>query len=512
MYLKQVHMENFKSFGTKLSVPFSRGFTAITGPNGSGKSNIGDAILFVLGPRSSKAIRAGKLSELIFNGGRDGKAAKECQVSLTFDNADRLMPVDDDEVILTRRVRLAPKPDNPDNYYSYFYINGRAASMKEFSDLLDHARISADGYNIVTQGHVTEIVTMGAVKRRQVIEDIAGITEFDKDIDKANAQRGEVEANLERIGIVLGEIERNIRQLKKDRDAALRWKELSDDLKKNKGQHALVLKHDLERRIANTHERVKKLEEDRAKAVEAVNVLRGEERDKVRRLAEIEEEISETGGEELREIQEQIKALRDKRSKAEQSLNHAKDEIEEIDTELGEIKRDLKRVEKEFAAAEEEATTHEEHAAAVKATADKLDKDVTLAKDSIAQSDSDAMGVQRKLAELKKDYESTSAKRHDKDLALDRMTERREALERALEERKNDEHTAKTDIDECDIELEELKDAVSGDSAKRLEKALFDKKKEQAKTNEEINDLENAADRAPRRIAELRASKQASDA
>jgi energy-coupling factor transporter ATP-binding protein EcfA2 len=107
MHLKDIYVENFKSFGRKLHIPFLPGYTTITGPNGSGKSNIADAILFVLGPKSSKAIRVGKLTDLIFDGGKEKKPAGYCRVVLTFDNSDRVIPVDDDEVRLSRVVRLA---------------------------------------------------------------------------------------------------------------------------------------------------------------------------------------------------------------------------------------------------------------------------------------------------------------------------------------------------------------------------------------------------------------------
>ena len=137
LYLKEVEMENFKSFGKKLTVPFFRGFTAITGPNGSGKSNIVDAILFVLGPKSSKVMRAGRLTDLIFNGGKKHKnPAKYCKVSLVFDNTKRKINVDSDEVVLTRMIKRAPLKNDPDNYYSYFYINGRAASYSDFVKFL----------------------------------------------------------------------------------------------------------------------------------------------------------------------------------------------------------------------------------------------------------------------------------------------------------------------------------------------------------------------------------------
>src|SRR5207247_871462 len=158
-------MENFKSFGRKISIPFLQGYTSITGPNGSGKSNIADAILFVLGPKSAKAIRAGKLTDLIWNGGKDKNGANECQVSLIFDNSDRQIPVEADEVKLTRYVGLSPSVDG--GYNSYFYINDRKSSLSEFDSLLAHARISAEGYNLVQQGDIQRIVSMSSVGGRQ---------------------------------------------------------------------------------------------------------------------------------------------------------------------------------------------------------------------------------------------------------------------------------------------------------------------------------------------------------
>src|SRR3972149_1127041 len=101
-------MENFKSFGRKITIPFLQGYTSITGPHGSVKSTIADAILFVLGPKSSTAIRAGKLTDLIWNGGKERKGAGSCQVSLLFDNSDRTIPVEADEGKLTRYVGLGP--------------------------------------------------------------------------------------------------------------------------------------------------------------------------------------------------------------------------------------------------------------------------------------------------------------------------------------------------------------------------------------------------------------------
>src|SRR3989475_3156782 len=114
-------MENFKSFGRKITVPFLQGFTAITGPNGSGKSNIADAILFVLGPKSSKAIRAGKLTDLIWNGGKGKKGADSCQVSLLFDNSGRQISVEAGRIKIPPAT--GPRPAPGGGYHSYIYTN-----------------------------------------------------------------------------------------------------------------------------------------------------------------------------------------------------------------------------------------------------------------------------------------------------------------------------------------------------------------------------------------------------
>ena len=226
MYLKEVTLENFKSFGKKTSVTFQEGFTVITGPNGSGKSNIGDAILFVLGPKSSKAIRAGKLTDLIYNGGKNRHPSKFCKVSLVFDNSDRLIPLDANEVRLTRLVKRSTT--NPDGYYSYFYINDRKSTLTEFDELLSHAHISAEGYNLVQQGDITRIVEMGSIERRRVLDGIAGITKYDDDIDRASGKRKETEENMEKLDIILEELKVRTIELEVERTAALRHRDLTE--------------------------------------------------------------------------------------------------------------------------------------------------------------------------------------------------------------------------------------------------------------------------------------------
>ncbi|PNX47248.1 MAG: hypothetical protein BV457_06050, partial [Thermoplasmata archaeon M9B1D] len=290
-------MDNFKSFGKKMTVPFFPGFTAITGPNGSGKSNIADAILFVLGPKSSKVMRAGRLTDLIFNGGKKHKnPAKYCKVSLVFDNSERKMPVDSNDVILTRMIKRAPLKNDPNNYYSKFYINEKSATFSDFVNVLSHSRMTSDGYNIVKQGDVTSLIEMGNIDRRRLIDDIAGISHFDNDIKNAEKEREEVDSNLERIRIILNEISNQIHQLKNDRDSAFRYKELKDQLYETKAKIAIKKKQDVESQMAEVGKQIDSYEKEKDKLDNKSNELKKQHTEIQKELEEIEKKIADVGG------------------------------------------------------------------------------------------------------------------------------------------------------------------------------------------------------------------------
>lgn len=278
MYLKAVEMENFKSFGGKLVVPLMEGYTAVTGPNGSGKSNITDAILFVLGPKSSKAVRAGKLTDLIFDGGKSKGKASYMRVSLVFDNTDRIMPWDDDEVRLTRHVKMS---DNGTDYSSYFFVNDRKSTMTEFDALLTKARISADGYNLVQQGDVTRIVQMGTMERRRIIDAISGIASFDADIDKAKVEKQEAESNLDRTGIIIGELSHQVERLDRDRKDAEAYLEAQKALEMAKAQYS--------------HRKLQ-MEQSKLRSLEShVETIRGNMASSQSKKAELQERASSLG-------------------------------------------------------------------------------------------------------------------------------------------------------------------------------------------------------------------------
>jgi len=512
VYLKEIQMENFKSFGQKLTVPFFPGFTAITGPNGSGKSNIVDAVLFVLGPKSSKVMRAGRLTDLIFNGGKKHKnPSKYCKVSLVFDNSARKMNIDTDEVILTRMIKRAPLKDNPDNYYSYFYINDHAASFSEFEDLLTHARISGEGYNIIKQGDVTSLVEMGSVDRRKIIDDIAGIRTFDEDIEKAQKEREDVDKNLERIDIILNEITTQIRQLKKDRDAAYRYKELKDKLYETKAMIATKKKQEVEQQIAEVNKQIESYESEQKKFETQKEKLKTQYTTLQEKLAEMEKKIGDAGGNEANEIKEKIDSLRSESIKIDERVNYSNDEITEKKKEQKELQSTLDGIVKELeeftSQTNDLATRIKESEAALKTKENEL----SALRDEIAQSDDASMDLTRELVKMREEYNNTQTEKHEFELKRDRLKEKLDSLELQIAELQETKSTYEFEMKDIDWQTGEIHKGKQ-ESTKKLkesEKQLVEKKKQESEITEQLADLQNAILKMQREQSKLQAERDA---
>lgn len=171
--IKRLEVRGFKSLGNKpITIEIDRGLTVITGPNGGGKSNIIDAITFCLGQNSPKMLRVNRLASLIYDGGTEGQKPLSARVTVIFDNSSRSIPVDSERVIVTREL----KADGNCTYY----LNGRHVTKNTISESLDMALISAEGFNIVLQGNVTRISELLPDEKRELIGEIAGITQFDR--------------------------------------------------------------------------------------------------------------------------------------------------------------------------------------------------------------------------------------------------------------------------------------------------------------------------------------------
>ncbi len=228
MHIKEIELNNFKSFGRKAKIPFFDDFTTISGPNGSGKSNVIDSILFCLGLSNSRSMRADKLTDLIYS--IDGKSTGMAEVTIRFDNTDREMPIDQDVITVARRIKSSDS-----GYYSYYYFNEKPCSLSEVHENLLKAKISPEGYNVVMQGDVTRIIEVSNFERRKIIDEIAGTAEFDEKTDKALSELDIVRDRIDRVTIIIAEVEARLSQLKAERDQALLYQSYRDEKIKNEG-------------------------------------------------------------------------------------------------------------------------------------------------------------------------------------------------------------------------------------------------------------------------------------
>lgn len=304
MYLKRLKVRNFKSFAGATEIPFEPGFTGVAGPNGMGKSNISDAILFVLGPTSSKALRADRLTHLFFNGGAAKKPATECEVTLVFDNADRLLPVESNEVSLTRYVKLAP--NDPDGYYSYFYLNGKRSTQGDIDALLAHARLSGDGYNLVQQGDVNRIVSMGPIPRRTLVERLAGIAQYDDELGRAEGKRVELETNLGRIGTLLTEIRGRLNALEGQRLQAIQYRDIQDQKRRNEARLARAGHLVAEKEAQTSETQLARLNREVEELTSEATRLEAERDAVVKSIDEVEQEIARKGGAEAAKFKQEL--------------------------------------------------------------------------------------------------------------------------------------------------------------------------------------------------------------
>ncbi|MBW3002023.1 chromosome segregation protein SMC [Candidatus Woesearchaeota archaeon] len=334
--INKLVMDGFKSFGKRTELLFEPGFNVVLGPNGSGKSNILDALCFVLGKSSSKSLRAEKSANLIYNGGKAKKPANTAEVSIVFDNKERIFPVEEDSVKVSRIVR----PDGVSRYK----INNKNRTRQEIVDMLALAKIYPDGYNIILQGDIVKLVEMSPVERRQIVEEIAGISVYEEKKQKALNELQKVEDKLNEAEIILKERETYLKELKKDRDQALKYKRLSDDIKKNKASY-------LKRKIDKKEDEKTKLEEKSSKNKERleklnsqIDSLRKEIAERKDKIKQISDEIEEKGEVEQVKLQKEVEKLRVDLATKKTRVSSCNNEVARIDQRKEQLKKNLEEL------------------------------------------------------------------------------------------------------------------------------------------------------------------------
>ncbi len=303
-YLERIVMNNFKSFAGRVSVSFEHGFTVIAGPNGSGKSNVVDAITFVLGVTSAKSIRADRMSGLIFNGGTRRKPAEFCEVTLHIRNDSvKELP---EEITIKRRISKSG--------VSAFKYNGKTVPKRKIIEVMRLLGLSTERYNIIMQGDITKIIDMNPVQRRAIIDDLAGITEFNEKKARAEAELEKVTQRVNEMMLIISEKEQYVEKLRKEKEAAEKYLELTGKLRKARASLTKITIQGLEARYNELSDEIAELESS-AKA-EGMDELDREIERLQKEMLEIDREIEkESGADVVRKREALMEALARKKER-----------------------------------------------------------------------------------------------------------------------------------------------------------------------------------------------------
>ena len=311
MYFKRLEMHGFKSFAEPVVIEFHEGVTAVVGPNGSGKSNISDAIRWVLGEQSPKALRGGKMEEVIFAGTASRKSRGMAEVTLVIDNSTGILPIDYNEVAITRRMFRSGE--------SEYLINNNQCRLRDIRELIMDTGIGVDGYSVIGQGKIADIVSNKTESRREIFEEAAGVVMYKSKKADAEKKLASTNQNLERIDDIIGEIEDRIDGLREDSIKAKEFKALKaryEELEIN-----ITLKN-IEN-LTNANEKFKediaeleKQLEDYNKSKEAVDAQVAADREKSEEL----EQLGNASREKLLHITESISRLQNESQLNEERL------------------------------------------------------------------------------------------------------------------------------------------------------------------------------------------------
>ncbi len=320
MNFQKVELYGFKSFADKAEIKFGNGITGIVGPNGCGKSNVSDAIRWVLGEQSAKSLRGSNMQDVIFSGTQNRKSLSYCEVSLFFDNSTRMFSLDYNEVIITRKLYRSGE--------SEYFINKQPARLKDIVELLHECGIGKEGYTIIGQGKVEEIMSAKPEDRRLIFEEATGIAKFKTRKNESERKLERTHDNIVRYSDILSEIENQLGPLEKQAEKAKEFNALSEELK----LHELNTYISKVEGVASAKEKVGK----KIKAIEEETALRQSEYDFAQtEYDKIFSDISLADGK-LRDLNDK---LMDKRVGIEKSLGASKLFAEKITYMQSQIER-----------------------------------------------------------------------------------------------------------------------------------------------------------------------------
>lgn len=485
MKLKKLELYGFKSFAQRTEIVFDEGITGIVGPNGSGKSNIGDAVRWVLGEQSAKTLRGASMSDVIFNGTQKRKPLSYCEVSLVFDNDDHALAMEAAEVMVTRRVYR--------NGESEYYLNRTACRLKDVVDLFRDTGIGKEGYSIIGQGRIDEILSRKSEDRRQVFEEAAGIVRFKARKEEADKKLQRTLENLERVDDILDELTKRVKPLEEQSRNARVYLELSTELKDLDLNLFLIRSDRARARLSELESELLTVQTILADTESNLTDKTTRRDETQNRIDQLEEAITKARtelmecAEHVHESQKKLSALQSRRETRSENRQRIVREQEEAQERLAEIEKDHVRIQADV---EKQHSLIADAEQILRATQEAAEKAQAKEKEADAALETQKAAVIDQMNRL-------SDVRNDKT----RLNTMQAQMETRL-----------TEIEESGGALQEQKAALR-EALTAVEKQLETENQHQQQCQEKLAQARQASDEADTAYANLRADveKQSAD-
>lgn len=479
MYLKRLEMQGFKSFADKTVLEFMPGITSVIGPNGSGKSNISDAIRWILGEQSMKSLRGAKTQDIIFAGTQNRKSLGFAEASLIFDNTDGTLPIEYSEVTITRKIYRSGETG--------YYINKVPCRLKDIVELFMDTGIGRDGYSIIGQGKIDEILSNKSEDRRHIFEEAAGIVKYRARKEETEKKLEQTKLNLLRINDILTEIEGNLEPLQQQSDKAKKYLNLKEELK---NIEVGLFVYNIEKYKQSLEELTKDeeimnstLNQEEGK-LEKIKILKEELKDSIDEITVQIENMQNIGFESQKEIEklnsninvaeakiasntENVKTYEKEISELEEKIVNLKQEIEQKQSKKENLKQNKEKFEKELKEKEEELKKLTEKLSSKELEIEKLKKQVEENTDKkyeyqseISMQTANFENLEKRQVQLKQEISNnfseldrTRMKKEDIAKGFYEIEANRNKLLKSIEEIDNKKQEINNKIKEFDVQI-----------------------------------------------------------
>ena len=483
MYLKALEIQGFKSFPDKTVLNFGEDITAIVGPNGSGKSNISDAIRWVMGEQSAKGLRGAKMEDVIFGGTEKRGQVGFAQVTLVIDNTEHIFPtMEESEVSVTRRYYRSGE--------SEYYINRQSVRLKDLTELFMDTGMGREGYSIIGQGKIDEILSAKSGERREIFEEAAGISKFRHRKEEAERKLERTEENLVRVNDKIAELELQVEPLRDQAERAKKYLVLRDELRLLEISVWLenldALKAGARKLEADFHTAEAARDEARAAldALYAENEEIGERmRQKDMEAEQVRGQAAELDGR-IKERESAVAVLESTISHNEENIRRAQSELAETDSRnrgleqqaadqearVAEIDREIKELNAQLDALLEQARAASEQAGGAQSQAEALRGKEAMAAATAADARAEAAAIAAENGQIKERKEAVERDKADAEAQLGQTEKEAKANRRALEDARDEAEAAANIIAGHSLRMEERqkKAAAAGENRVKL--------------------------------------------